>query len=139
MLRLSDGTTPFTNAMTSSSTVNIYLNVDSYTFGDEFRGGFFTDVASDFITSVQDATFAYFLKDANGSTTYNGVNYDDVSSLGWVLQTAPATANFAGGTVNGQVLQVVPEPSSFALAGFAIAGLAAAGYRRRKAAAKKAA
>ncbi|MDP5080464.1 MAG: PEP-CTERM sorting domain-containing protein, partial [Opitutales bacterium] len=149
VLRLSDGTTPFTNALTSSSTVNIYLNVDSYTFGDEFRGGFFTDVASDFITSVQDATFTYFLKDANGSTTYNGVNYDDVSSLGWVLQTAPATANFAGGTVNGQVLQFVPEPSSFALA-LAIAGLAAAGYRRRrlpppqgcrrrKAAAKKAA
>ena len=47
--------------------------------------------------------------------------------------------DFTGGTVNGQVLQVVPEPSSFALAGFAIAGLAAAGYRRRKAAAKKAA
>ena len=131
VLRLSDGTTPFTNALTSSSTVNIFLNVDSYTFGDEFRGGFFTDVASDFITSVQDATFAYFLKDANGSTTYNGVNYDDVSSLGWVLQTAPATANFAGGTVNGQVLQFVPEPSSFALA-LAIAGLAAAGYRRRR-------
>ena len=58
------------------------------------------------------------------------MNYDDVSSFGWVLQTAPATANFAGGTVNGQVLQVVPEPSSFALA-LAIAGLAAAGYRRR--------
>jgi len=32
------------------------------------------------------------------------------------------------------VLQVVPEPSSFVLAGFAIAGLTAAGYRRRKAA-----
>ena len=54
--------------------------------------------------------------------------------------TVPATANFAGGTVNGQVLQVVPEPSSFALAGAALAGLAAASHlRRRKAAAAKAA
>ena len=141
VLRLSDGTTPFTTALTSSSTVNIYLNVDSYTFGDEFRGGFFTDIQSDFITSIQDATFAYYLKDAAGSVIYNGVNYRNVTGApgDWVLTTVPATANFAGGTVNGQVLQVVPEPSSFALLGFGVAGLAAAGYRRRKAAAAKAA
>ena len=131
--------TGFDAAMTSANVINIYLNVDSLTWGDEFRGGFFTDTRSNFISSLQDATVNYFLKDAGGATTYNGVNYNDVSSLDWILQTAPATATFAGGTVNGQVLQVVPEPSSFALAGFAIAGLAAAGYRRRKAAAKKAA
>ena len=138
VLRLSDGTTPFTNALTNSSTVNIYLNVDSYTFGDEFRGGFFTDIQSDFITSIQDATFAYYLKDAGGAVVYNGVNYRNVTGApgDWVLTTVPATANFAGGTVNGQVLQVVPEPSSFALAGAALAGLAAASHiRRRKAAA----
>jgi len=142
VLRLSDGTTPFTTALTSSSTVNIYLNVDSYTFGDEFRGGFFTDIQSDFITSIQDATFAYYLKDAGGAVIYNGVNYRNVTGApgDWVLTTVPATANFAGGTVNGQVLQVVPEPSSFALAGAALAGLAAASHlRRRKAAAAKAA
>ena len=69
--------------------------------------------------------------------TYNGVNYRNVTGSpgDWVLTTVPATANFAGGTVNGQVLQVVPEPSSFALAGVALAGLAAAAYRRRRKAA----
>ncbi|NDH94965.1 MAG: PEP-CTERM sorting domain-containing protein [Planctomycetia bacterium] len=86
------------------------------------------------MAQVQDATFNYFLKDAGGAVTYNGVNYRNVTSSDWILTTVPATANFAGGSVNGQVLQVVPEPSSFVLAGFAIAGLAAAGYRRRKAA-----
>jgi autotransporter-associated beta strand protein len=132
VLRLTDATTPFTTALTSTSTVNIYLNVDSYTFGDEFRGGFFTDDPADFLTQVQNANFSYFLKDAGGAVTYNGVTYRNVTSNDWVLTTVPTTANFAGGTVNGQVLQVVPEPSSFVLAGFAIAGLAAAGYRRRK-------
>ena len=141
VLRLDDNTTPFTTALTSSSTVSIYLNVDSYTFGDEFRGGFFTDLASDFITLVQDATFAYYLKDASGAVTYNGVTYRDVTGSpgDWVLTTVPATANFTGGTVNGQVLQVVPEPSSFALAGVALAGLAGAAYRRRRKAAAAAA
>jgi len=132
VLRLTDGTTPFTSALTSSNTVNIYLS----SLGDNFvaRGGFFTDLQGDFITQIQDATFNYYLQDATGSVTYNGANYRDVSSYDWTLTTVPATANFAGGSVNGQVLQVVPEPSSFVLAGFAIAGLAAAGYRRRKAA-----
>jgi autotransporter-associated beta strand protein len=132
VLRLTDATTPFTTALTSSNTVNIYLNVDSYTFGDEFRGGFFTDDPTDFLAQVENASFNYFLKDSGGAVTYNGVNYRNVTSTDWILTTVPATANFAGGTVNGQVLQVVPEPSSFVLAGFAIAGLAAAGYRRRK-------
>jgi len=132
VLRLTDGTTPFTSALTSSNTVNIYLSSLGANFSA--RGGFFTDLQSDFIAQIQDATFNYYLQDATGSVTYNGANYRDVSNLNWSISTVPATANFAGGSVNGQVLQVVPEPSSFVLAGFAIAGLTAAGYRRRKAA-----
>lgn len=132
VLRLTDGT-PFITPLASNSTVNIYLNVDSFSPADEFRGGFFTDSTGDFRSQIADATFNYFLKDASGSEVYNGVNYSNVTSTNeWVLMTVPASADFAGGTVNGRVLQVVPEPSSFALAGCAIAGLAAAGYRRRQ-------
>ena len=40
-----------------------------------------------------------------------------------------------GSTVNGQVLQVVPGPSSLVLVGFAVAGLAAGGYLCRRTAA----
>jgi len=131
VVRLTDGTTPFTSALTSSSTVNVYLNVDSYTSGDEFRGGFFTDNRSDFIAQVENASFNYFLKDSGGAVIYNGVNYRDVTGSDWTLTTVPASADFAGGpTVNGQVLQVVPEPASLVLVGFAVAVLAAAGYRR---------
>ena len=133
VVRLTDGTAPFTSALTSSSTVNVYLNVDSYTSGDEFRGGFFTDNRSDFIAQVENASFNYFLKDSGGAVIYNGVNYRDVTGSDWTLTTVPASADFAGGpTVNGQVLQVVPEPANLVLVGFAVAGLAAAGYRRRR-------
>ena len=71
-----------------------------------------------------------------GSLTFNAGsgNWTGWVDLGFGDNQQLITVSQGAGT-----LQVVPEPSSFALAGFAIAGLAAAGYRRRKAAAKKAA
>ena len=70
-----------------------------------------------------------------GSLTYNSGNGNWTGSidLGFGDNDQLITLSQSAGT-----LQVVPEPSSFALAGFAIAGLAAAGYRRRKAAKKAA-
>jgi len=135
VLRLTDGTTPFTAALTNSNIVSIYLNDE--TPGGPYTGGFFTDLQSDFLASIQDATFAYYLKDASGGIPYNGLNYRDVSNLGWTLSTVAATADFAGGTINGQVLQVapstvsaIPEPSSGLVLGFLL--LSGLMHRRRK-------
>jgi autotransporter-associated beta strand protein len=130
VLRLTDGTTPFTEALTSSSMVNIYLNVE--TLDGPYTGGLFTDLQSDFLALIQDATFTYYLKDAGGVILYDGLNYRDVSDLGWTLSTVPTTADFAGGTINGQVLQaVVPEPSSYAFI-TALSCLALLAHRRRR-------
>jgi autotransporter-associated beta strand protein len=129
VLRLTDGTTPFTTALTSSSTVNIYLNVE--TLDGPYTGGFFTDLPSDFLAQIQDATFAFYLKDAGGGIVYNGLNYRDVSDLGWTLSSVAVTADFAGGTINGQVLQVVPEPSIYAFI-TALSCLALLAHRRRR-------
>jgi autotransporter-associated beta strand protein len=129
VLRLTDGTTPFTAALTSSNMVNIYLNVE--TLDGPYTGGLFTDLQSDFLALIQDATFTYYLKDAGGGILYDGLNYRDVSDLGWTLSTVAVTADFAGGTINGQVLQVVPEPSSYAFI-TALSCLALLAHRRRR-------
>jgi hypothetical protein len=46
------------------------------------------------------------------------------------------TANFGSGNVNGQVMQidVIPEPSTYALLVLAVAGWGAHAWRRRKSA-----
>jgi hypothetical protein len=116
--------------------VNIYLNVE--TLDGPYTGGLFTDLQSDFLALIQDATFTYYLKDAGGGILYDGLNYRDVSDLGWTLSTVAVTADFAGGTINGQVLQVapsnvvsaIPEPSSGLVLGFLL--LSGLIHRRRK-------
>jgi autotransporter-associated beta strand protein len=132
VLRLTDGTTPFTTALTSNNTINVYLNVGSLSFGNTFRGGFFTDRDVEFLASVGNATFSYFLADAGGAVDYNGVTYSPYAgpyTFDW--STVSVTADFSGGSSLGYVSQftAVPEPGTWGLLVFATAG--AAWLRRR--------
>jgi fibronectin-binding autotransporter adhesin len=131
VLRLTDTTTPFTTSLTGTNVIDVYFDVTTLGNGDTFRGGFYTDNGSDFLESIEDATYAYWVR-GNGSgadRSFNGQGYYSLASfdsgLSVTLSTVPETANFGSGDVNGQVTQfvVVPEPGTLALASL---GLAAA-------------
>ncbi len=131
VLRLQNITTPFTAALSSANPLNIYLDVASLEENDLFQGGFFTDRDTAFLTSVEDASFSYYLADPGGSVTYNGLSYNPYAGpLSFVWSTAAATATFAGGSEAGYVTQfvAVPEPAAWSLA---MAAAALAAIRRR--------
>lgn len=118
VLRLTDLSTPFVSALTSGNEVDVYLDVGSLTIGDTFRGGFFTDLNTDFLATLENATFNYFLASGTGSVTYNSVTYDPYTGpLSFDWSTVSETATFSGGSQTGFVSQfvVVPEPVTWAL------------------------
>lgn len=142
VLRLTAGAAPITTALGAGNALNVYLGATSLSFGDTFQGGFFTDAAVDFLASIQNGSFAYYvLGDGAGTaTTHNGQGYYVLDTSFWAdfdsvtLSTVTVpSANFAGGTVtNGRVMQItiVPEPGA-ALLALVGAGVAAAAMRRR--------
>lgn len=131
VLRLTSAT-PFTAGLTASNIISLYLGVTSLTGGDVFTGGFFTDNDVDFLASIDNATFQYFLSDVGGATPYNGANYTQYTGplLFDVSTVAVPTANFAGGTVDGYVsmFTVVPEPHTALLGAIGLIAL----LRRRR-------
>ena len=142
VLRLTDLTTPFTTTLGASNAIDVYLGVTSLSLGDTFQGGFFTDASANFLSSIQNAAFTYYVlgNGAGTAKTYNGQGYYLLDTSFWptfesatVSTVSVASANFADGTVtNGQVMQlvVVPEPAAL---GLALLGMAlAAAVRRRK-------
>jgi hypothetical protein len=120
-----------------------FFSVATLSLGNTFLGGFFTDMAGDFLPSVQAAAFSYYVL-GNGlgtDKTYNGQGYYLLDTNFWaafdrvdVTTVAVATANFASGTVtDGQVMQfvVVPEPGAIMLAAAGVAIVIAGRWNRQ--------
>jgi len=118
VLRLT-AATPFTASLTGGNLIDVYFDLASLGGGDTFRGGFYTDTGSDFLSSIGNATYAYWVRgDGSGSDrTFNGQSYYSLGSfspaLSVTLSTVAETADFGAGPVSGQVTQfvVVPEPA----------------------------
>jgi len=154
VLRLT-GNVPFASALTSANTKTLFLDFtkDQLTLGGSnaittLKGGFFTDVAADFTSSLYNLASnnggftVYVLGDGQGTDNYlNGVgyyNWRNSAMFGWdqslFLSTTPETANFGSGNVSGQVMLLtvaVPEPSTVVLLGMAGLGVSWRTFRRR--------
>ena len=140
VLRLTDAASPFVAPLGASNGVNVFLGVTALAPGDTFTGGFFTDATTSFTSSVQNATYTYYvLGDGQGSAiSHGGMNYYSLSQFapGGSVNLATVqvpVADFASGAVNGGYVTeftYVPEPAS--LAAFAgAAALATIAIRRR--------
>lgn len=135
VLRITDPTSPFLQALDGTNAVSIYLDVDSLNFNDTFRGGFYTDRQEDFLSQISNGDFQYFLQSDVGSLSFNGVNYDPYSGpLSFELSTVFETANFSDGTIDGTVMQFVAVPELSSILFVTISGicLAVVGLVRRR-------
>jgi len=124
---------PFTAALGSVNTVNIYMSFASLNPGDAFRGGFFADQVDDFLASVSGASFVYYLADVGGGFFYDDIAYRLFEDYDIAIGTVTQTADFADGTVNGGIMEftVVPEPSTYALLVLGAGAVAVVMWRRR--------
>jgi len=135
LLRLT-AVTPFTASLGTVNAVNVYFSFSSLAPGTIYTGAFYTDQISDFLASIDEAVFNYYVTaDGAGAVTYNGADYDVYTDEQIEVSTAEQTAEFSGGTVNGRVTQfrVVPEPSAYALLLFAAGFCAVVAWRKRRA------
>jgi autotransporter-associated beta strand protein len=135
LLRLTSAT-PFTASLSTFNTVNVYFSFTSLNPGSTYTGGFFTDQINDFLASIDQSIFRYYVLAAGtGQVTYNEVGYDLYTGYDIEVRTVLQTANFADGTVNGRVtqFQVVPEPSTYALLILGAGVVAVVLWRRRRA------
>ena len=138
--------TPFSQALTAGNGINIYFSGAALFTGStavQYKGGFFTDQSASFASSISGATYTYYFANASGTNSYNGANYYNKAQyesliLGTnmliTVSTVAQTANFGGGDINGQVMQVqvIPEPSTYALLGLSAAAFGAYRWRRRR-------
>jgi hypothetical protein len=146
------GATPFSTALNSSNSKTLFLNFTKaeLTLGTALKGGFFTDLASDFTSYLNNQTWdnggfeVYVLGDGQGTdNVINGqgyYNWRNPAMFGWdqslFLTTTPQTADFGSGNVNGRIMTLVvgvPEPSTYAMGvcGVGFLGLVQWSRRRR--------
>lgn len=140
VLRLTDLTTPFTTNLTAGNVIDVYFDMTTLSNGDTFRGGFYTDQGTDFLTAITDASYAFWVlgdgsgndRVFNGQSFYSLASFD--SSLSVTRSTVAEAADFGSGTVNGQVTQfvVVPEPGVLALLAAGMSLVAGSLWTRRK-------
>ncbi len=140
------GATPFSQALAAGNGINIYFSGDALFTGSPktITGGFFTDQSASFAGFITNAMYNYYFANGAGSTTYNGANYytkDQYETavlssnlMTIIVTTVAQTANFGGADISGQVMQVqvVPEPSTYALLGLSAAAFGAYQWRRRR-------
>jgi autotransporter-associated beta strand protein len=146
VIRITGGT-PFSQALAGNGTnsINIYFSGDAlFTESPKtITGGFFTDQSGSFASSITNATYNYYFANTNGANSYNGASYytrNEYESLVLntnmliTISTVAQTADFASGVVNGQIMQVqvIPEPSTYALLGLSAAAFGAYRWRRRR-------
>lgn len=144
LLHLTNGSNPFVGSFSSANNLAFYFNDSSLNANlltinpTTYLGGFYVDSLSfDIAALLSAATKSYYIADANGLISFNGVSYSlmssDVASRVALGNTNQSNSNFDTGTTSGTVLSVtmVPEPSSASLLTFALSGLLA--LRRRKA------
>jgi hypothetical protein len=134
VLRLQSAATPFTASLTSGNAINVYLDVASLGVGNTFRGGFFTDRDADFLASIANASFNYFLAAEGGTVSYGGNAYNAYTgpyTFDW--STVVEAAAFSGGSETGSVSQfvVVPEPGTIGLVALAAMGVLVTARRWR--------
>ncbi len=137
VLRLTDAT-PFVASLNNVNAVNLYFNVSAFEEGQIYTGGFFTDEQADFLAQRVDATFTTYVADSEGAILYRGQKYSLLGNgLSVSVSTTSQSADFAGGTVNGRMMQVqaVPEPSTYVLLVLGAVALGAHAWRRSRRAA----
>jgi autotransporter-associated beta strand protein len=142
VLRLTDSS-PFVANLGTGNVVDVYFNVASLEYNDEFQGGFFTTQSPEaLLAAVQRAEYQFWFRTSGaGQRIFEGVNYDPLSSeysdfSGARVETRSVTANFGGGEVTGSVMSfvIVPEPGAMIPAGIGILALVwrmRPGVRRR--------
>lgn len=143
LLHLTNGSNPFVGSFSTANNLSFYFN-DSSLLGNlvainptTYLGGFYVDSLNfDIASLLSAATKNFYVADANGLISFNGVSYalmsSDVVSRVIFDNANQTSSDFATGTTSGTVLSVtmVPEPSSASLLTFALSGLLA--LRRRR-------
>ncbi len=137
VLRLTAGS-PFTASLSGANVLDVYFDVTSLVQDDTFRGGFYVDAGGDFIGTVENATYQYWVKGNGTGTdkTFNGQGYFSLANYDAALtvtkSTVADTANFGSGPVSGSVTQfvVVPEPATIGLMAIGVAMAAFSAWKR---------
>jgi hypothetical protein len=105
-LRLTGGE-PFLHPFNALNTIELLLDREEIKEGDRFRGGFFTDLPSDFLPRIHGATVQVYVADQNGLIEREGRSYRPYD-LDWAVTLAAVPENLPVGdeTVPGRILEV---------------------------------